>query len=130
MQNNAPVAGVYYLPFSEQDHKAGEAAAFVNVLPQGFDMNMGRMMLTALLLNMLSAFIVTMLLRQTVQPGYMQRVGFVTLMGLAIGFISHHPYWNWFGFSSAYVVVIIIDTVIAWLLAGLVIAKLETGKVQ
>ena len=130
LQNNASVAGVYYLPFSEQDHKAGEAAAFVNVLPQGFDMNMGRMMLMALLLNIFSAFIATILLRQTSQLDYIQRVGFVTLTGLAIGFISHHPYWNWFGFSSAYVAVIIIDTVITWLLAGLVIAKFEAGKVR
>ena len=128
LKANAPLAGVYYLPFAAEDHQAGEVAAFINVLPAGFDMNMGKLMVRALLGQMLAAFLVLLLLKQTSGLVYRERVGFVALTGLAIGFISHFPYWNWFGFSSSYVLVIIIDSVIAWTLAGLVMAKLVAGK--
>jgi hypothetical protein len=53
---------------------------------------------------------------------------FIALVGLIIGFVSHAPYWNWFGFSTPYVIVIILDTVIGWTLAGLVIARFSEGK--
>jgi hypothetical protein len=42
--------------------------------------------------------------------------------------VSHFPYWNWFGFSAAYVIVIILDSLIAWTLAGLVMARLVDGQ--
>ena len=56
------------------------------------------------------------------------RVCYVALAGLTIGFVSHFPYWNWFGFSTAYTLVIIVDSLIAWFLAGLVLAKFVEGK--
>ena len=128
LKKNAPTAGIYYLPFAEKDHRQGEAAAFVNVLPNGFDMNMGKLMSRALLGQFIAALLVILLLRNTSGLNYYQRVGFVSSVGLAIGFISHFPYWNWFGFSTEYVVVIILDSLIAWALAGLVMAKFVSGK--
>lgn len=128
LKTSAAKAGVYYLSFAEEDHKPGEAAVFVNVLPNGFDMNMGKLMATALVGQFIAVLLVLLLLRQTCGLSYCQRVGFVALAGLAIGFISHFPYWNWFGFSSGYVAVIVVDTLIGWVLAGLVMAKFITGK--
>ena len=128
LKANAPEQGVYYLPFAEEDHKPGEAAAFVNVLPQGFDMNMGKLMGIGLLTQIISAFLVLLLLRQTRGLSYMGKVMFVALVGLTIGFVSHAPYWNWFGFSTSYVMVIILDTVIGWTLTGLVIARFSEEK--
>lgn len=58
----------------------------------------------------------------------MGKVLFIALVGLIIGFVSHAPYWNWFGFSTPYVIVIILDTVIGWTLAGLVIARFSEEK--
>jgi len=128
LKENAPNAGVYYLPFAEQGKKAGETSAFVNVLPNGPEMNMGKQMGKALLGQMLAAFLVLLLLRSTSGLGYIQRVGFVALVGLTVGFVSHFPYWNWFGFSSAYVLVTIVDSLIAWTLAGLVLARFAGGE--
>ena len=122
LKENAPRAGIYYLPFAEEDHKAGETAAFVNVLPDGAEMNMGKQMGQALLGQMLAALLVLLLLRNTSGLNYLQRVGFVALVGLTVGFVSHFPYWNWFGFADAYVLVTILDSVIAWTLAGFVMA--------
>ena len=124
---NAPKAGVYYLPFAHEDHKAGETAAFVNALPQGYDPGMIKQLVIQFIGNLISALIIICLLSQTAGLGYWGRVGFVALIGVAIGFTSHFPYWNWFGFPAPYVIVTVIDSLIAWLLAGLVIAEL-VGK--
>ena len=128
LKENAPRAGVYTLPFSPEDHRAGETSAFVNVLPEGFDTSMVRLMGGALLGQWIGALLVVLLLAHTAGLGYWRRVLFVTLVGLAIAFISHLPYWNWFGFSTRYVAVMIVDILIAWFLAGLVMAALVTGQ--
>jgi hypothetical protein len=128
LKENAPQAGIYYLPFAEEDHKPGQPAGFMNVLPNGFDMNMGKMMGVALVGQAIAAFLVLLLLSHVSEVNYWKRVGFVTLVGLTIGFVSHFPYWNWFGFSTSYVLVIIADTSIGWFLAGLVMVKLVRGK--
>jgi hypothetical protein len=129
LKANAPVQGIYYLPFAEEDHKAGEVAAFVNVLPQGFDMNMGKLMGIALIMQILSASLVFWLLRQTRGLSYLGKLGFVAVVGLTIGFVSHGPYWNWFGFPASYTIVMILDSMIGWTLAGLVLAKFTEERV-
>jgi hypothetical protein len=124
IKENAPKAGVYYLPFAHRDQKAGETAAVVNALPRGYDPGMIKQLVTQFIGNLISALIVICLLSQTAGLGYWGRVGFVALVGVAIGFVSHFPYWNWFGFPTPHVVVTVIDSLIAWFLAGLAIAKL------
>lgn len=124
IKKNAPIAGVYYLPFAQEDHKAGETAAFVNALPQGYDPGMIKQLVIQFIGDLISALIVICLLSQTAGLGYWGRVGFVALVGVGIGFISHFPYWNWFGFPTPYVIVTVVDSLIAWFLAGLIIAKL------
>ena len=128
LKENAPEGGIYYLPFAEEDYKAGVPGAFVNVLPDGYDMNMGKKMSIGFIGQMAAAFLVLLLLRRTTNLGYWERVGFVALVGLTVAFISHFPYWNWFEFSGSYVLVILLDSVIAWSLAGLVMAKFVAGK--
>lgn len=128
LKDNAPKQGVYFLPFSEQDHGPDQVGAFANVLPHGTEMQMGRQMALALLTQILSAWLVLCLLSMTGHPTYLGKVGFFALVGLVIGFVSHAPYWNWFGFSTPYVAVMIIDTSIAWTLAGLVMAKFSGAK--
>lgn len=123
LESHAPNAGVYWVPYGEGEHEPGKAAAFLNVLPDGWDMNMSKLMIVALLGQILSALIVLLLLRHTSGLNYWAKVRFVALVGLAIGFISHFPYWNWFGFPADYTLVMTLDTLIAWALAGLVMAK-------
>lgn len=82
--------------------------------------------------DLVSVLIVVCLLSQTAGLGYWGRVGFVSLVGVAIGFVGHFAYWNWFGFPTPYLVVTIADSLIAWLLAGLAMAKLvakDTKKI-
>ncbi len=130
IEANAPNPGIYYLPFSHKDHKAGETAAFVNAIPQATPPAMTTQLLAQFVGDLVSVLIVMYLLSQTAGLGYWGRVGFVALVGAAIGFISHFPYWNWFGFPTPYVAVIIIDSFIAWFLAGLMIARLAARNTK
>lgn len=128
LKENSPKQGVYYLPFSEKDHGPDQVGAFVNVLPQGTDMNMVRQMFVGVVTQVISAFLVLGLLSMTSGLTYSGKVGFFALAGLTIGFVSHAPYWNWFGFSTSYVTVMIADILIGWTLAGLAVAKFAKGK--
>ncbi|MEK6698784.1 MAG: hypothetical protein AABZ10_07055 [Nitrospirota bacterium] len=91
-------------------------------------MNMGKQMATGLLIQIVSAFLALALLNKTTGLTYGGRVAFLSLVGLIIGFVSHAPYWNWFGFPMSSVAVTILDSVIGWTLAGLVVAKLNKAK--
>ena len=128
LKENSPQQGIYFLPFSEKDHGPNQVGAFVNVLPQGTDMNIGKHMATAVITQILGAFLVLMLLSQTSGLNYWGKAGFVALVGLIIGFVGHVPYWNWFGFSTPYILVTILDTTIGWTLAGLAVAKFAYGR--
>lgn len=123
LKDNSPQTGVYYLPFSEKDHGPNQVGAFANVLTQGTEMNMGKQMSIALITQIISAFLVLGLLGMTSGLTYWSKVGFFALVGLTIGFVSHVPYWNWFGFSTPYTVVMMLDILIGWVLAGLAVAK-------
>ncbi len=128
LKENAPAAGMYYLPVAQEDLSPGALFALANVLPDGFDMGMGGMMGLGLLGQAVSAMLVLLLLCKTSNLDYWGRVCYVALAGLTIGFVSHFPYWNWFGFSTAYTLVIIVDSLIAWFLAGLIMARFVEGK--
>ncbi len=128
LKENSPQRGVYYLPYSEKDHGPNQVGAFVNVLPEGTEMNMGKQMATGVVIQIVSAFLVLMLLSQTSGLTFWGKVGFFALVGLIIGFVSHAPYWNWFGFPTPYIVVTILDILIGWTLAGLAVAKFAQVK--
>lgn len=128
LKENAPQAGVYFLPFSEKDHGPGQVGAFANVLPQGTEMGMGRQMGIGIITQIISAFLVLTLLGMTGGLSFWKATGFFALMGFTISFVSHAPYWNWFGFPAGYVGVTILDMSAGWTLAGLAVAKFAGSK--
>lgn len=123
----APEAGIYFLPFEEEGFKEGGASMFASIVPE-YHLNMPVTLGVGLLCYIISAFLVVVALRMTHGLSYGQRLGYICLLGLIIGFVGHFPYWNWMNFSTPYVLVMIIDSVISWLLAGLVIAKWIEGS--
>jgi hypothetical protein len=78
-----------------------------------------------LLCLMAGAFLLTWLLLQTSGLSYTRRVTFLAIAGLAASVIIDLPNWNWWGFSTAYTAVNLIDSTVTWLLAGLVMAKVS-----
>lgn len=128
LKDNSPKRGVYRLPYSEKDYGPDKVDAFVNVLPHGTDVKMGKRMAFGLITQVISAFLVLCLFTKTKDLTYWGKVGFFSLVGLIIGFVSHAPYWNWFGFPAPYIIVTILDTWVGWALAGLTISKFTEEK--
>ena len=55
---------------------------------------------------------------------YLQRVGLVTALGLFLALLGHVAYYNWMHFELSYTLVFVVDVVVGWFLAGLVIAAI------
>lgn len=123
-----PQNGIYLLPYNQENFTEGKAVAFANVLPQGFKMSMAEMMVLAIIGQLIAAALAVWLLSMTQGLSYAQRVTFLAVLGLTIGLVSHFPYWVWFSFSTSYVFVTVLDTLIAWTLAGLAMAKFAVDK--
>jgi hypothetical protein len=83
----------------------------------------GRGLIVQLLSLMAAAFLLTWLVLQTSGLSYARRVTFLAVIGLLASVIVDLPNWNWWGFSGAYTAVNLADSMLTWLVAGLVIAK-------
>ncbi len=139
---NAPKPGVYFMPNAHHEpgatpeqKKAAMAAAeqrmekgpvvFASVRLAGMS-SMAPFLITGIVISILGATLGTYLLLKTQGLGYFGKVGFLTLFALTAGVVCFLPFWNWFGFSTAYTLVSIVDLVIGWFLAGLVIARVAS----
>ena len=83
------------------------------------------MLLNGFLINFLAAAIAACLL-STVAGGccgsYLNRGGFVTGLGVFVALIGHLSYWNWMYFPLDYTLGFVVDVVVGWSLAGLIMA--------
>lgn len=129
VQANAPAAGVYLLlpahwqkPTKEQQ-AIPKGLMFFGAVRQELP-DMSWYYLRGLAIEMLGAFLIGVVLLMAPLEDYWGRVKVVTLVGLAAGVLVRLPDWNWWGFSTRFTLLAILDLVIAWFLAGLVIAKL------
>lgn len=129
--DNTERDGIYVLPNLCDKKIGGEMRAqamkkgpvmFASVQRYGFDIDSIAPYVSALIIQVIGAFLVTFLLLQTGGLGYLRRVLFVTMIGLTIGVLAELPNWNWWGYSMGYVGVEILDYLIGWFLAGLVIS--------
>ena len=127
MMQGGTERGMYMIP-GEMSQDASQCnpkapRAFIAFCPQGMPQSMPKMMSIAALMQLLLAGFAGCLLSRTSGLSYWKKVCFVSEIGLMIGIAAYVPMYTWFGFTCAYTVVGIIDTVIGFTLAGLVIAK-------
>ena len=130
VMENTEEDGVYVLPSmcgpgSMEEHMAATRKGpvmFAAVRKYGADMESPAPYIIGFIITLLSAFLITYLWMFSGGTGYWRGVGFFTLVGLVVGVVGGLPNWNWWGFSIEYVGVEILDSVIAWFLAGLVIS--------
>ncbi|QDU64061.1 hypothetical protein Pan216_49490 [Planctomycetes bacterium Pan216] len=142
-----PESGVYHYPGmppssnpSEQEmadwteaYKSGPRVKMMIVEHGDADAAMGKETLTALLLDIGGAFMVAQLLA-LVGPAvvfYWQRVGFVVMLVCFALVVGYLPDWIWWGHPVDFALLKVADILLAWFLAGLVIAAIvDPGRPQ
>ena len=123
---NAPEPGVYIYP-GGQDEEAREKMArgpfaFV-VFHRGGIASMVRPLVTQLGIQIVGAFLISLLLARAGVAGYWGRVGFVVVLLLTAGILCHLPNWNWWHFSTGYILTAFVDLLAGGFLAALVLAR-------
>ncbi len=142
----APASGVYvlpYVPMSEnnthpditeramrdaQERRRQGPFIYAAVTREGVATDMARQFGLAIGVNVVVAWLIAMLLAQTQGLDYVRRAVFVATAGVIIGMAGYVPNLIWWHFPLAYTIVDVIDAVIGWSLAGLIIAGLVKGK--
>ena len=141
IRDNAPESGIYVLPYFKDGHasesRQKEAmmmrdngpVMFASILSNGLGKDRFKPIIIAYVIQVIGAALIAWMLSKTKGMVFWHKVRFVTLIGLLVGILGILPLWNWAGFPAAYVIVDIINLVIAWFLAGMAISKLvKVGK--
>lgn len=108
--------------------KMADGPYFYGVVWRGVKEDMGRSMGVGLLFDVLAALLVTMLVMKTGGMSWAGRVMFIVTAALAVCMIAIAPNWIWWHHPSGYTMVSMADVLIAWTLAGMVIAKVAAPK--
>lgn len=144
---NTPHSGTYFLPNypdvpaganAEQkkatDEKMEQAMAsgpmvFAHVRVGAMG-GMGTYLATELLTNIIAALFVTLLLSQTTNLSFRNRVMFAAGVALVMIFDGTASEWNWYSAGGDFFLAEAVDGIVGWSLAGVVIAKLLPASAQ
>jgi hypothetical protein len=136
LKASVPQSGFYLFPQVDAamklpPEKVGGPYGIMIYHASGAGAPMTGQLITECILNIVLALLAASLL--ALAPGlrgYGSRVGFVTLLGLAIGLMTHVQYWNWYGFPLSYTVASIFIAVFGFLIVGLIAAALVKPATQ
>jgi hypothetical protein len=135
LKTNIPEQGLYFFPGKDFRNSNKEQDAIfdqkfrdgpVGLLvygPVGGNPFKVSKLITQLISNLLSVFIAT-LIASLIFASYWKRVIIVSLLGLLACSSVSSIYWNWYEFPTSFFVAQILDMVIGFFLAGLVICKI------
>jgi len=134
IQENAHVDGVYIAPFESfspekgQEFKKqemqlrGKPFIYAQVKTQGIDLCRPSYYIYSFLNQCVGAMLIGFLLKKMVKSTYGERLFCVIIMGLMVGFLGLVPSWIWFGAGYSYTLMMMLETLIQWLFAGLFLA--------
>jgi len=136
MKESVSVDGVYMAPpiFSKCRSARQECddkqAPFVyaQIKQGGIDLSQPGYYLYAFLIHFIGACLIGILLMKIVDKTYGERLFFVTIIGLIVGFSGSALNWNWFGAGYRFALVMGVDTLVQWFLMGLFLAKFIQPK--
>ena len=121
LNENMPENGMYIWPNDVEtktnDGKAKDIVYFIAKNDADF-YNPSKFMPLELITQLIIWFTITYLLLLTNFTSHWKRVKFILVLGLLVGFTFFLPLWNWWGFSTEYVVIRIINNLVGWFLAG------------
>ena len=84
-----------------------------------------------LLIQLLASFVTASIISFVVSlmaASYWERVAAITLLGLLACSAVSIIYWNWYEYPTSFFVAQIVDQVVGFFLAGLLIAKVATSR--
>lgn len=126
---NATQSGVYMLP---NGHSEAQMKQWMETGPSGLAIiqtgpagSMPSKLLFQFVSSIVAGLLMAWLLSRTSGLKYWGKVGFVVVIGVVVALLSSVSDWNWWGFSTAYTGIQIIDIIAGWFLGGLVLAKLS-----
>lgn len=131
VKTNATESGIYFLPLQRMGAQPSQMQGplvFASVKQEGMN-SMVPSLIKGLIAAFIAAFLVTWMVMQAVNLGYFGRLIFVIIFALAGSVLTHFEYWNWFYFASDFTLVEIVDVLIGWFLAGLIIAGVAKRRV-
>ena len=116
---NMPENGVYIWPNGgDAQHKSEmDIIYFISKQDPSF-YNPFKFMAGQLLINLVLWFLITALLFKAKIESHPERVLFITIIGIVAGLSYLIPMWNWWGFSTEYVLMRWGNMLIGWSLAG------------
>lgn len=129
--------GIYLIPHmegaseevKEEAHRKGPMIFSSVRTGADEDYAMNRQLLRGFLATLVSALIIGLMLAAAApRLNYIGRVMFVTLGGAFAAIAATYPNQIWWEFSVGFVGLAMIDLVVGWFLAGLVMAGLINGK--
>jgi hypothetical protein len=141
LKTNIPDQGLYFFPgkdfknsTKEQDQvfegkfRNGPVGLLVYRPVGGNPFSPGKL-ITQLLSTFLSVFLAVIIV-SGIYAGYWKRVLTVTLLGLLACAAVSSIYWNWYEFPTSFFIAQILDMVIGFFLAGLVICKVIPKQIS
>ena len=110
----------------DEDFKKYPSGILVVKQPTGDSLPFTKLLLRQLLADILGGLIAALLLSLAVPslPSFTGRVLFVATLGLFASLAIDVPYWNWYGFPTRYLLSALVDSVVGWGLAGVLLAAL------
>lgn len=121
LMENMEESGMYIWPNGpETRNEAGlptESMYFMAKQSPDF-YNPGKFMSGQLLINLSLWFLLSFLLLKVNLAGHWQRVGFVMIIAMIAALSYLIPMWNWWGFSTPYVLVSLLNMLLGWFLAA------------
>ncbi len=138
LQSSLTTQGVYFFPTMPPSSATPEVhqaymdkyhrgpVGMIMYSPQGMDPMMTKQMIVGFVISFLSAALVAWFLsRSTAYAApYIRRVSYCGMFGIFIAVSQNLMTWNWFGEPNDWATGWVIDSVLAWILAGFVIAAI------
>ncbi len=131
-QATGNVSGLYVFPYSEVAGQTGMrpgAGGFLVYSSSAAAMT-PKTLGTEALLEIAQALIVAFLLSLTTLTGYMKRVAFVIIAGVAVTISTNLSYLIWYDFPADYTLAYMFTDFVRYLVAGLVIALILKPRPQ